>query len=111
MKKVFTGLFLLSSISAFAADANLANVKQLAKAYVSGKDITISVTKSIDGICGAEGPSYLATVSIKKYERFLSDAGYVDLKAVSQEIATYGITSKDLKKGVKTLMQFEQCLE
>lgn len=111
MNKFFTGLLLLGSFSVFATDTNLAKVKQLASTYVNGKDITISVSKSNDGICGAEGPSYVATASIKKYERFLNEAGYVDLKAVPQEIATYGITAKELKKGLKTLIQAEQCLE
>lgn len=108
---LLTAVTLTSAAPSFAADMNIAKVKQLVANYVNGSAISVEVAKVNEGICGSEGSAYVAVVSMNKFEKVLNESGMLDVREVPVEIATYGITTKELKKGTTDLMQPEQCLE
>ena len=111
MKKMIFALALIVAGPAFAADPNINIVKKLTATYIGGKDVKVSVTKIDEDLCGAEGPTYVAVASVRKFERFLNDSGNVALKSVWVKTRTYGITKSDLKAGNKAMIASEQCLE
>ncbi len=70
-----------------------------AKDYVIAqveKETSFKVTKSNEGICGGEGPSYLVDVVIK---------------GVSGSVKTYGILASELSSGATGLMASDECRE
>jgi hypothetical protein len=112
MKLALCGLLVLASLSAMANDAtDKAKVKAITAKYLGGEDTKVTVTKITDGLCGAEGPTFVSVVSVKKFERTLLPNDSVGLKTVWVKTRTYGITAAELKAGSKVLMASEQCLE
>ena len=109
--KCFLMLAMLASSSAFASDANLLKVKNLALQYARGSDIEISVTKSDEATCGAEGPTYVAAVWVRKYVQTLDSNGIPTLKGDLAQIQTYKIPASELAAGATDLMAEGQCME
>lgn len=111
MKKLLIFLLGLYSVSAIAMDANLDTVKKLTAQLINGKDVRIAATKVNDGLCGAAGPSYIASVSVRNFTRVLDSNGQIKLKEEWINVRKYGITAEELKKDHKQLMAEDQCLE
>ena len=77
------------------------------------KDLKIEATKTADGICGAEGPSFIVQVKVVRLTRTLDEkTGEPKLAESWEVIKTYGIPAEELFNAKKPLlMDTEACLE
>lgn len=124
MKNVTTilGLVLMSStvLAGTAADSykgrtpaeKLKLVKQMAADQVKS-DIRTSIKMVKEGICGADGPSYIVEVQLKKTVKSYDEgSGEIKLSSKWETIKAYGASSNELGRPITPgLMDSENCME
>ena len=113
MKYVILIAALFCTLAAQAApDSGLAKVKKLAASEARG-DVKIVAQKIAEGLCGAEGPSYVADLQVKHLDRRLNEqTGEVELVDRWETVKTYGIPAQELKESRHpALMDMEACME
>ena len=116
-KFVVIGLSLFFISSSFAAEAISAKVASRAQALIAAqftsKDMKVVAHQSSGGICGAEGPSIIAEVQVRKLtKKFNEKLSTVGLAEKWETVKTYGIPAAELKSSAKPeFMDSEACLE
>jgi hypothetical protein len=110
MKKTIGLLISLVSVSAMANPAGI--VKKLAAEQLK-EDIKTEIKLVKEGICGADGPSYIVTVKVKKLKKSLNEkTGAVELVDSWKTIKTYGATAAEMNGPITPgLMDSEGCIE
>lgn len=112
MKKTVGLLIGLVSISAMAHLGGLSLVKKLAAEQLK-QDIKTEIRLVKEGVCGADGPSYLVDVKVKKLKKSLNaKTGDVEFVESWKTIKTYGATAAEVNGAISPgLMDSESCLE
>jgi len=78
-----------------------------------GADMRKIVTRTEEGICGSEGPSYIIQVQVRHFDKELNQkTGAVDLIPRYETVKAYGISELELaRQTAPVLMDEEACME
>ena len=101
-----------SGAMTIAPSSPVEQVRRLLKNQLT-QDFKTRVTKTAEGICGADGPSYIGEIQVKRLTKsFNEKTGQVVLIDSWETVKTYGIPAGELLSSKNPqLMDSEACLE
>ncbi|HLD99550.1 MAG TPA: hypothetical protein VJB59_04785 [Bdellovibrionota bacterium] len=115
---VVLGALLITSLAAHSSFAakkpvNLERKLNNLAAEALSADLRKQITRTEEGICGAEGPSYIVDIQVRRTEKeFDQKTGELKLTSRWETVKTYGITELLLAtQGAPVLMDSENCME